>query len=372
MQLAELVRDDGKTLRGQPSLASRFSAESLDAIVAQAPHASRFAAWLVVQLDQAPSTFTKSQRLAAARFIGALASDSPAICYLPVAAASAMRTALSSSALSPEQLQLLQLDAPLVAEVISMWAVRGDPLGVEMRPIWERLAHLTLDVCAQGDGAGELFLDIANQPSSKSQLCLETGICCGLPRVRPRYACQQDGAEKGGSSADASCRHSFTAGSKGSHRTGGVFTWFCRHGICYAFYMLPGAEGRDEAYSFLVSYFRKAPKVVVYDFACSLQEYCLNRAPGFFRDTAFLVDRFHWWNHKACSPSYNVSLYKQLDYLNTQVAEQCNSALQRIKPCVSQMLQVNFMFNMRLFLDIWNQKKIAKLAEVLEHVASNP
>ena len=40
-----------------------------------------------------------------------------------------------------------------------------------------------------------------------------------------------------------------------------------------------------------------APSTVIYDFACSLHAYCLNRDPIFFKDTRFLVDRFHWGNH---------------------------------------------------------------------------
>ena len=40
-----------------------------------------------------------------------------------------------------------------------------------------------------------------------------------------------------------------------------------------------------------------APSVVIYDNACSLHEYALNRDPWFFKDTQFLVDRFHLTNH---------------------------------------------------------------------------
>ena len=40
-----------------------------------------------------------------------------------------------------------------------------------------------------------------------------------------------------------------------------------------------------------------APKVIIYDNACRLHMYSLNRDPGFFMKTRFLVDRFHWKNH---------------------------------------------------------------------------
>ena len=42
-----------------------------------------------------------------------------------------------------------------------------------------------------------------------------------------------------------------------------------------------------------------APKHVIYDNACKLQEYCLSRDPLFFKDTEFYVDRLHWDNHTS-------------------------------------------------------------------------
>ena len=40
-----------------------------------------------------------------------------------------------------------------------------------------------------------------------------------------------------------------------------------------------------------------APEFCVYDNACNLHDYCLNRQPSFFANTKFLVDRLHWKNH---------------------------------------------------------------------------
>ena len=44
-----------------------------------------------------------------------------------------------------------------------------------------------------------------------------------------------------------------------------------------------------------------APGVIVYDAACLLHAYCLNRDPLFFKDTKFLCDVFHWKNHTGIS-----------------------------------------------------------------------
>lgn len=73
----------------------------------------------------------------------------------------------------------------------------------------------------------------------------------------------------------------------------------------------------------------------------------------------FMVDRFHWFNHVSCARSYNLSLYPVWEALNSQIAEQC--ALKRIQCSVGQMKQATFMFSMRLFFEMWNQRKIQKL-----------
>ena len=47
----------------------------------------------------------------------------------------------------------------------------------------------------------------------------------------------------------------------------------------------------------LLKHLKVAPKVVVYEFACALQDYCMSRQPAHFKDTMILVDGFHWFNH---------------------------------------------------------------------------
>ncbi len=54
--------------------------------------------------------------------------------------------------------------------------------------------------------------------------------------------------------------------------------------------------------------FTVAPKLIIYDNACKLHQYCLNRVPAFFGHTQFAVDRFHWRDHVGCSASYSTAL----------------------------------------------------------------
>lgn len=78
---------------------------------------------------------------------------------------------------------------------------------------------------------------------------------------------------------------------------------------------------------FVKRYGDKPPSMIVYDHACGLAEYALNRLPHLFRNTRFRVDVFHWPNHVACSEAFNFEAFRASDpsYLwNTNVAEQFN------------------------------------------------
>ena len=109
-----------------------------------------------------------------------------------------------------------------------------------------------------------------------------------------------------------------------------------------------------------VLYTYTAPAVIVYDFACKLYEYCMNRDPAFFMKTQFLVDRFHLKNHN-CAASFKVSTYGELAGLNTQVAEQRNSQTAIVQRLFSYMNPRTFLPSLRLVLYNQNLEKIKSL-----------
>ena len=126
--------------------------------------------------------------------------------------------------------------------------------------------------------------------------------------------------------------------------------------------------------------FFSAPRVIIYDNACNLHSYCLNREPKFFQNSQFLVDRFHWPNHTGmlscsqlnqaniyvcichirltigCSCAYRMNDYPQFIDINSQVVEQSNAALKRIKSSISYMNRNNFFIHCTLFLWYHNKK----------------
>ncbi|XP_061188793.1 uncharacterized protein LOC133196966 [Saccostrea echinata] len=141
----------------------------------------------------------------------------------------------------------------------------------------------------------------------------------------------------------------------------GIFTIFCPHGVCYGFQVMESNESPNVPFTILRTRFRKAPKHIIYDNACKLQQYCLSRDPLFFQTSEFYVDRLHWDNHTACSLAYDLSLYPQFCAINSQCNEQANAGLKRIKDQLSYMTANNFMMHCTLFL--WN-KNLLKLASV--------
>ena len=136
-----------------------------------------------------------------------------------------------------------------------------------------------------------------------------------------------------------------------------LFLWFCpMHGHCYGCHIVDGSEGRKDPANSLYTHLTEAPEVVFYDFSCSLEEYCLNREAGFFKNTRFYHDIFHGYTHN-CSPVYSSKGLRGLESVNTSICEQFNSYLQCIKSSAKQMSQEHFMFFTQFMVNIWNKKK---------------
>ena len=141
--------------------------------------------------------------------------------------------------------------------------------------------------------------------------------------------------------------------------TPGIFTLYCTHGICYGFEVMRRCESPQVPFSIFTSRFPTPPKTIVYDNACKLHVYCLNREPALYRSTRFFVDRFYWKGHIGCSKGYSLDSYPSVDIkrLNSQVNEQA----QRIRAQLAYMKPDNFVFTLSLFLSIINTDKMHSL-----------
>ena len=110
---------------------------------------------------------------------------------------------------------------------------------------------------------------------------------------------------------------------------------------------------------------------VIFDFACGLDRYILNREPREFEFLRCLVDGSHWQGHKkmkkpdrsgagghsGCSTGYNYNLYKKyLPYKqpNSQGREQMHAKLDKLCPSLKQMNYVDFMNFLRVYFGLTN------------------
>ena len=154
---------------------------------------------------------------------------------------------------------------------------------------------------------------------------------------------------------DGQCNKIYPSVSCGGY--GYMFIWFYPiHGHTYCFHLIDGAEGRKDSFSSLFKYKEEMPDNIFYDFACSLSEYCLNRAPSLFANTCFWYDLFHSVGH-VCGENFKSKRVRGLKGLNIEIDEQVNAYLQCIKYTGAHLSQEKFMFFIQFFLYLLNKKK---------------
>ena len=129
--------------------------------------------------------------------------------------------------------------------------------------------------------------------------------------------------------SDSSCTKNYQ--SAGKLGAGIILFWCAKHRLCVGFVLLESAESCEYVYSTLVTRFKRIPKTIIYDNACNLSEYCLNRAPELFIDTKFLVDAFHYKGHTNCSHSFNSGMHQSMFRISSVVHEQKNALLAKSK-----------------------------------------
>ena len=135
-------------------------------------------------------------------------------------------------------------------------------------------------------------------------------------------------------------------------------------------HLIADGEGRKDPCQSLYTHLVKAPDMIFYDFACSLEEYSMNRESGYFKDTRFFHDIFHGYSH-SCSKVYSSKGLNGLRMVNTSICEQFNSYIQCIKASAQHMSQNNFMFYMQYMIDRWNKRKKESYERKLKALAVN-
>jgi len=137
---------------------------------------------------------------------------------------------------------------------------------------------------------------------------------------------------------------------------------WCPHLVCLGFHMIPHAEGRNDVFSALWVYFEKAPRTVVYDFACQLGPYAMSCEPVFFKDICFTIDqKMLAEGHAVCSAACFLSNYMQvrpdLKNVNSSAVKCCNSRLSKIKKSISYIGEKRAIVLAFVYVNVWNCKR---------------
>lgn len=263
--------------------------------------------------------------------------------------------------------RVLQQEVPALGEV-AVWEQQHGGLTTTIKNLAKWLITRGTDVRASlpqhapDDPDDSLALDDEN--------AMDTGVFYGRKRVRvrPEYPLLTHDAAIDRSTlqteeaAGIGCSKYYESyGRRGF--TGGVMGCWCPHLVCLGFHLIRKGEGRNDVFSALYCYWEKAPKYVVYDFACALAPYCMAREPGFFEDTRHLIDGFHAKGHTRCSPACFLSTYKQhsgmLYDTNSSAAECGNGGMDKVRRPVSYMSQRHATVFIAAFLSMWNRERRA-------------
>jgi len=190
-------------------------------------------------------------------------------------------------------------------------------------------------------------------------------------RSRPRYPHLpgDNAADLGGTDLRGEGCQKFYSTYGVRRLTGGLMCVWCPHSVCYGFHCIPTGEGRNDVFSAIYTRWERAPNVVVYDFACALQPYCLLREPGFFSKTLFVIDTFHAKGHTRCGHAAFLTTYCETDdslmMVNSSAGECGNSGILRIRKSVSYMSQDRAILYTKVFLSIWNRQRIRRMEKDL-------
>ncbi|KAF8365428.1 hypothetical protein PRIPAC_83257 [Pristionchus pacificus] len=142
----------------------------------------------------------------------------------------------------------------------------------------------------------------------------------------------------------------------GAHRklSPGLLLITCTHRRPYGFRIMKTPESAQDIFQVLLTRLGdKPPSTVIYDNSCMLATYTLAREPSRFANVKFLIDKFHHYNHKACSQALRIRSYKAdpvLSSYNTQACEQTNSLLRHLGNSLPFMTLPRYTKTLILFL----------------------
>jgi hypothetical protein len=350
-----LYRKDDENEFNKPVNEDDFSA-LLEALKSEYPEISDILR--VISTKQADDTSCFTLR----RLIRTLSCKDPIYNLARIQLINIIKSILESGSvsLSSDEKQNLQVFSPLLFDVVSLRC------SILLKPIIDNFLHSLLSkaesVFNQIGHSDTSVQDIPHDEQvADNDVFLNTGQYFGTKqkRVLANYTnlYQRDKAKATKCHKDSLHTRDLT---------GGTMIFWCPHRIAVGFHVIPSGEGRIDVFSGIFSRWTRAPKIIVYDFACALQYYCLIREFAFFAETIFLHDTLHDRNHVHCSESFTLRKYKLSGhpwfvFMNDSAAESGNSGLRKMKSICRYTTKQHFMILVRLQLEIQNRRRIKAL-----------
>ena len=115
----------------------------------------------------------------------------------------------------------------------------------------------------------------------------------------------------------------------GHRQRSGLWVSMCmRHHTIIGLHVMPQGEGRRDAIFPVYRFLEQPPKAIFGDYACGIEETCLNYLPRYFKCCEFYHDVFHGCSH-VCSERFCSRRHAQYAALNTSLMEQVRSCQQQ-------------------------------------------
>uniref|UniRef100_A0A7M5WYX6 SWIM-type domain-containing protein n=2 Tax=Clytia hemisphaerica TaxID=252671 RepID=A0A7M5WYX6_9CNID len=307
---------------------------------------------------ESPNVLSPSQIESTRKIFHLLAFDAPLSTFLPIKLLLSIESLLSVDPVTPEIFSDVFLKCAKFNRLLGSFLKSfrlGNKLHIEANKLLQYLCKRVRETHAGYPDVPEAGNFGDYNPAERGQFYYfsETG-----QQIRENRNFSINGKSRSGCHDDqpttSSCNKTYP--NKSKKGASFLFLWFCpSHGHCYGGHIVDGPEGRKDPASSLFTYLEKPPDALFYDFACSFEEYTLNREALFFIQTCFYHDLFHGFTHN-CSSLYSAKGLFGMNF-NTSICEQFNSYLQCLKASAKHMSQKHFVFYIQFFIDLWNYRK---------------
>lgn len=141
----------------------------------------------------------------------------------------------------------------------------------------------------------------------------------------------------------------------------GLFLLMCSHRVIWGFFFMQRHESPRTPFHMFYNRFPTAPANIIFDNWCNTHKYMFAREPSFFKYTRGYIDKLHFCNHCGCQIAYDMRQFTNLNGVNSQVCEQCNSLLKRVVMQIRYMRADSAMEYVRAFIENLNEPRLLEL-----------